>query len=78
MVWPPPRLNGVDVTDAYDRLAELGYDYGPAVPGIAGGVAAGRGGVRRGRPAEAWDREAACFGLHPALLDAALHPLCSA
>ncbi|XVS67516.1 SDR family NAD(P)-dependent oxidoreductase [Actinosynnema sp. CA-299493] len=73
--WPPPGATPEDVTDAYDRLAALGYDY-------SGPFRALRGAWRRGDtlfaevelPAGATD-DVGRFGLHPALLDAALHPL---
>ncbi|MFD2467787.1 SDR family NAD(P)-dependent oxidoreductase [Amycolatopsis silviterrae] len=70
--WPPTGAQPVDVTDLYPRLAERGYAYGPAFAGIRalwrdgddmyGEVALPS--VVRG--------EAGQFGLHPALLDAAL------
>ncbi|WP_328722934.1 SDR family NAD(P)-dependent oxidoreductase [Streptomyces sp. NBC_00247] len=69
--WPPFDATEVDLSDAYPRLAERGYGYGPAFRGL-------RAMWRRGDevfaevalPAEA---DAAGFALHPALLDAALH-----
>ncbi|OIJ90608.1 polyketide synthase [Streptomyces sp. MUSC 14] len=71
-VWPPAGAEPVDVTGIYARLAERGYSYGPAFQGIRalwqhgddmyGEVALPS--VARG--------EAGRFGLHPALLDAAL------
>ncbi|WP_337661993.1 type I polyketide synthase [Actinoalloteichus sp. AHMU CJ021] len=71
--WPPAGARSVDVTGLYDRLAERGYDYGPAFRGL-------RAAWRRDEeifvevalPRES-EPEAALFGLHPALLDAALH-----
>ncbi|MCT2585113.1 SDR family NAD(P)-dependent oxidoreductase [Actinophytocola sp. S1-96] len=69
--WPPPDAVPLDVTGAYDRLAGRGYDYGPAFRGL-------RAAWRRGEElfAEVELPEQARgggFGLHPALLDAALH-----
>ncbi|MCW8096834.1 type I polyketide synthase [Streptomyces tauricus] len=72
-VWPPAGADAVDVTDAYELLAARGYGYGPAFRGL-------RAAWRRGDevfadialPDAARD-DAARFGLHPALLDAALH-----
>ncbi|MFG2877698.1 type I polyketide synthase [Streptomyces sp. NPDC048337] len=73
--WPPPGATEVDLTGAYDRLADRGYGYGPAFQGLH----------RVWRDADALYAEVAladelragatAFGLHPALLDAALHPL---
>ncbi|MGW7533246.1 SDR family NAD(P)-dependent oxidoreductase [Amycolatopsis sp. NPDC054798] len=69
--WPPANATPLDVGDAYQRLSDAGLDYGPAFQGLTA----------------AWRREdelfaevrapegveAKSFGLHPALLDAALH-----
>src|SRR5262249_27290639 len=72
-VWPPLDAVPVDVSDCYGRLARRGYQYGPAFRGL-------RAAWRRGAElyAEVALPEAAGgddFGLHPALLDAALHAL---
>src|SRR5213078_4710028 len=32
--WPPPGATAVPVGDAYDRLADTGYGYGPAFRGL--------------------------------------------
>ncbi|MFK4106525.1 SDR family NAD(P)-dependent oxidoreductase, partial [Streptomyces sp. NPDC019531] len=71
--WPPPGAEPVGTTDLYDTLARHGYGYGPAFQGV-------RHVWRRDGEvfAEvALEQEAAAdaqrFGLHPALLDAALH-----
>ncbi|MET9498956.1 type I polyketide synthase [Streptomyces sp. NPDC006552] len=73
--WPPPGAEAVDVDGFYAGLAVRGYEYGPAFQGV-------RALWRRGDEtfAEvALDEErrkgATEFGVHPALLDAALHPL---
>jgi acyl transferase domain-containing protein len=71
--WPPAGADPVDLTGMYERFAGLGYDYGPAFQGL-------RALWRRGDalfaeialPDGADDRG---FIAHPALLDAALHPL---
>ncbi|MEU9118122.1 SDR family NAD(P)-dependent oxidoreductase, partial [Streptomyces sp. NPDC048483] len=74
-VWPPAGASVVDVEGAYEALAGAGYGYGPVFQGLrsvwreggAGGAVwaevvlpEGVGGVEG-------------FGMHPALLDAALH-----
>ncbi|WP_318205435.1 SDR family NAD(P)-dependent oxidoreductase [Streptomyces sp. SCL15-4] len=67
--WPPPGAEPVPAEDAYDRLAALGYDYGPAFQGL-------RALWRRGDETFAeveLPGEADGFALHPALFDAALH-----
>ncbi|GAA0426277.1 SDR family NAD(P)-dependent oxidoreductase [Streptomyces luteireticuli] len=69
--WPPQGAEPVDVTDAYDVLAGLGYAYGPVFQGLRAVWRAGGELFAEVRlPAEA-----DAFGIHPALLDAALHPL---
>ncbi|MFB6903287.1 SDR family NAD(P)-dependent oxidoreductase [Streptomyces bacillaris] len=73
--WPPHGASEVDLEGLYDRLADTGFAYGPAFQGLHA----------------VWQRdeelfaevtlsaehrdEAGAFGLHPALLDAALHAL---
>ena len=71
--WPPAGAAAVPLEGYYEALADRGYGYGPAFRGL-------RGAWRRGDevfaevalPADA-AAEAAAFGIHPALLDAALH-----
>ncbi len=71
-MWPPVGATAVDVTDGYQRLAERGYQYGPAFQGLTALW-------RRGDEffAEVTLPQAAGgvtgFGVHPVLLDAALH-----
>ncbi|MGO9509513.1 MAG: beta-ketoacyl synthase N-terminal-like domain-containing protein, partial [Mycobacterium sp.] len=72
-VWPPVGATAVDVSGAYDGLAGLGYEYGPAFRGL-------RAMWRRGSEifaevAVPEDVASAGFGIHPMLLDAALHAL---
>ncbi len=73
--WPPTGAETIDVTDLYAGYAEQGYGYGPAFQGL---VAAWRLGddvyAELTLPAVLADT-AGRFGLHPALLDAALHAL---
>ncbi|MGW2320297.1 SDR family NAD(P)-dependent oxidoreductase [Streptomyces sp. NPDC001680] len=69
--WPPPGAEPVDLDGVYDRLAELGADYGPRFQGL-------RAAWRRGDEAYAEVAvpvDGAAFGLHPALFDAALHAI---
>ncbi|MGQ4406262.1 type I polyketide synthase [Streptomyces hayashii] len=74
--WPPTGAEPVDVTGLYEELSGRGYGYGPSFQGL-------RAVWRRGGEvfAEvALDDEhresATAYGLHPALLDAALHTIC--
>ncbi|MFE3308467.1 type I polyketide synthase [Embleya sp. NPDC059213] len=69
--WPPPGAAAIEVADLYERLAELGYHYGPTFRGL---LAAWRDGddllVEVALPEPT---EEAGHLIHPALLDAALH-----
>ncbi|SEB92775.1 Acyl transferase domain-containing protein [Streptomyces melanosporofaciens] len=73
--WPPADAAEVEVGDRYAELRDVGFAYGPAFQGL-------RRAWRRGGEVfaevvldEDTAEEAAAFGLHPALLDAALHAL---
>ncbi|WP_420157026.1 SDR family NAD(P)-dependent oxidoreductase [Nocardiopsis sp. CNT-189] len=77
-VWPPEGATPVDVTDLYDRFADRGFAYGPVFQGLRSGLRYGGEVLTEAVLAEvalpADHREqAAGFGMHPALLDAALH-----
>ncbi|MET7339625.1 SDR family NAD(P)-dependent oxidoreductase, partial [Nonomuraea sp. NPDC005650] len=71
--WPPAGARRVEVSGHYERLAESGYGYGPAFQGLK------RAWIRDNEvfaEVELGEREAAeadQYGIHPALLDAALH-----
>ncbi|NJP44344.1 type I polyketide synthase [Actinacidiphila epipremni] len=75
--WPPAGAEAVDLAGFYDTMADLGLAYGPAFRGLraawrlGGDVYAEVGAGEPGEPAA----DPAGYGLHPALLDAALHPL---
>ncbi|NES59207.1 hypothetical protein G3562_27430, partial [Micromonospora sp. PPF5-6] len=70
-VWPPVGAGPVDLDGLYQRLASAGYHYGPTFQGVR----------RAWRSGEEWWAEVALpestdtdgYGVHPALLDAALH-----
>nr|AUO14849.1 Malonyl CoA-acyl carrier protein transacylase [Amycolatopsis sp.] len=71
--WPPPGAEPLPVAGHYDTLAGHGYRYGPAFRGL-------RAAWRHGDDLYAEvtlpeGQDAARYGLHPALLDAALHPI---
>ncbi|WP_449455868.1 type I polyketide synthase [Streptomyces dangxiongensis] len=70
-VWPPEGAVAVDVSRLYEELAGRGYGYGPCSGGCGGG-GVGRVFAEAVLPSSEVDT-AAGFGLHPALLDAALH-----
>nr|AXL05572.1 beta-ketoacyl synthase [uncultured bacterium] len=73
--WPPPGAEQTDVEARHDDLADRGFDYGPTFHGL-------RAMWRRGDEVFAeialphdHQESAGTFGIHPALLDAALHPV---
>ncbi|MHC3475580.1 SDR family NAD(P)-dependent oxidoreductase, partial [Streptomyces sp. 7R007] len=72
--WPPPGAEPVSPETLYERATAAGYRYGPAFQGV-------RALWRRGHELFAEVRlpdvagAPRGFGIHPALLDAALHPL---
>ncbi|GAA2197788.1 type I polyketide synthase [Streptomyces bangladeshensis] len=69
--WPPPGAEPVDLDGVYDRLADLGAEYGPRFQGL-------RAAWRHGDDVYAEiavPADGTGFGLHPALLDAALHTI---
>ncbi|MFI9802961.1 SDR family NAD(P)-dependent oxidoreductase [Streptomyces sp. NPDC052301] len=73
--WPPADARPVDLEGLYDRLAGLGLSYGPLFQGLR---AAWRGHdavyAELALPDGA-QADADVFGVHPALLDSALHAL---
>ncbi|MCK9930788.1 type I polyketide synthase, partial [Frankia sp. Mgl5] len=71
--WPPAQAVAVDLSDGYDALAASGLAYGPTFQGLR---AAWRDGDDLYAEVTLPDTEtdqAGAFGVHPALLDAALH-----
>ncbi|MFF2149510.1 SDR family NAD(P)-dependent oxidoreductase, partial [Kitasatospora sp. NPDC058190] len=71
--WPPAGAEALDLEGLDERLAGAGFRYGPAFRGL-------RAAWRRGEDVfaevaldEGASGEAGAFGIHPALLDAALH-----
>ncbi|MFJ4688897.1 SDR family NAD(P)-dependent oxidoreductase [Streptomyces sp. NPDC088789] len=70
--WPPAGAIAVDLTDGYDRLAQLGYGYGPGFRGVRAVWRLGDEIFADVRLPDPLAREAGRFGLHPALLDAGL------
>ncbi|GAB3897543.1 hypothetical protein GCM10029964_080580 [Kibdelosporangium lantanae] len=69
--WPPVGAVPVDITSLYADLAALGYDYGPAFQGLTAVWQRGED-VFAEVSLPGTDEG---FGVHPALLDAALHAL---
>ncbi|MEU1518311.1 SDR family NAD(P)-dependent oxidoreductase [Streptomyces sp. NPDC005811] len=72
-IWPPENADAVPLHGFYDRLADEGYAYGPVFQGLRAVWREGEDVYAEvGLPADLED-EAGRHGLHPALLDAALH-----
>jgi polyketide synthase 12 len=72
--WPPPDAEELDADSLYDRLAEAGFDYGPAFQGLQAAWSRGEEEIFAEvslAPEQA--QEAERFSIHPALLDAAFH-----
>ncbi|WP_345328645.1 SDR family NAD(P)-dependent oxidoreductase, partial [Kitasatospora aburaviensis] len=73
--WPPPGAVVVSLDDVYERLGRRGYAYGPVFRGLRAAWRLGEDVFAEvALPAEEHGG-AAGFGLHPALLDAALHAI---
>ncbi|MGW5696940.1 SDR family NAD(P)-dependent oxidoreductase, partial [Streptomyces asiaticus] len=73
--WPPADATEVELDGRYEGLLDIGFAYGPAFQGLR--RAWQRGGEVFAEVAldEETAEEAAAFGLHPALLDSALHAI---
>ncbi|HWM12060.1 MAG TPA: SDR family NAD(P)-dependent oxidoreductase, partial [Solirubrobacteraceae bacterium] len=71
--WPPAGAEPVDVEGLYDRLAAVGFGYGPAFQGLRAAWLRGGEVFAEVELDDVQAREAGRFGVHPALLDAALH-----
>ncbi len=72
-VWPPPDAAAMALEDLYDRLAEQGYEYGPAFQGLRAVWRRGQEMFAEVTLPEAEQPHAGRYQMHPALLDAALH-----
>ncbi|MFI1051582.1 type I polyketide synthase [Streptomyces griseoruber] len=68
--WPPQGARPVPVDTLYDTLATAGLDYGPAFRGVR---AAWRRGTEVFAEVALTEETPDGYGVHPALLDSALH-----
>ncbi|MER8187727.1 type I polyketide synthase, partial [Kitasatospora sp. NPDC094015] len=73
--WPPPGAVPVPVEGLYERFESFGYGYGPVFQGLTAAWRRGDEVFTEVRLPQDQHGQAAAFGLHPALLDAALHGL---
>ncbi|MFI6945113.1 type I polyketide synthase [Streptomyces sp. NPDC050422] len=71
--WPPRGATPVQVEGAYERLRERGYGYGPAFQGLTAAWRRGDELFAEVSLPDSVRAEAADYGLHPALLDTAMH-----
>ncbi|MEU5980662.1 polyketide synthase dehydratase domain-containing protein, partial [Streptomyces sp. NPDC047315] len=75
--WPPPGAEPLPTTDFYRRAAEAGYAYGPAFRGLHRAWRTGDEVVAEvALPQAAGSPDG--YGVHPALLDAAMQTLLAA
>ncbi|WP_453089282.1 SDR family NAD(P)-dependent oxidoreductase, partial [Streptomyces prasinus] len=73
--WPPDGGHPVPIDELYPALAGAGLEYGPVFQGLRGVRRAGADLWAEVVLPEQGHADAGRFGLHPALLDAALHAL---
>ncbi|MER6127389.1 SDR family NAD(P)-dependent oxidoreductase [Streptomyces sp. NPDC001795] len=71
--WPPADAEELPVDDTYDRLAAAGFGYGPVFQGLRAAWRLDGDVYAEIELPEQAHADAAHYGLHPALLDAALH-----
>ncbi|CAM2734894.1 polyketide synthase [Mycobacterium intermedium] len=72
-VWPPVGAAPAEISGAYQRLAERGYEYGPAFAGLRAMWRLGNEVFAEVAVPEAVGPQG--FGIHPVLIDAALHAM---
>ncbi|MFE7798545.1 type I polyketide synthase [Nocardia sp. NPDC057440] len=73
--WPPVGAVGVDIGGMYAELAERGYGHGPLFQGLTALWRRGGEVFAEVNLPEQEHSSAGRFGVHPALLDAALHAI---
>ena len=73
--WPPVGGTPIDLTGLYSTLQAHGFGYGPAFQGLREAWRVGDAVYGRAVLPEALSESAEAYGVHPALLDAALHVL---
>ncbi|MEU5733322.1 SDR family NAD(P)-dependent oxidoreductase, partial [Streptomyces antimycoticus] len=71
-VWPPEGAERIEIEDVYDRMAAGGFAYGPVFQGLRSVWIRGDEVFAEVRLPEENASDAGKFGLHPALLDAAI------
>ncbi|MBW5262218.1 polyketide synthase dehydratase domain-containing protein, partial [Streptomyces poriferorum] len=71
--WPPKGAAAISVEGAYALLSERGYGYGPVFQGLKAAWTSGEELYAEVVLPDSETDDAQRFGLHPALLDAAMH-----
>ncbi|ORJ57852.1 type I polyketide synthase [Mycobacterium simiae] len=74
-VWPPVGAVAVEVADAYQLLTHRGYEYGPAFQGLRALWRLGNEVFAEVAVPEVAGARVDSFGIHPVLVDAALHAM---
>ncbi|MEU1800716.1 type I polyketide synthase, partial [Streptomyces sp. NPDC019937] len=72
-VWPPAGAEALPVDGVYEGLADAGLAYGPVFRGLTSAWRLGDDVYAELELPEDARAQAGAFGLHPALLDSALH-----
>jgi benzoate-CoA ligase family protein len=72
-VWPPAGSEPLPLDGAYERLADIGLEYGPGFQGIRAAWRRGDDLFAEVALAPTEEMESARFAIDPALLDSALH-----
>ncbi|MDT5222473.1 MAG: polyketide synthase 7, partial [Mycobacterium sp.] len=73
--WPPAGASAMDAGEAYGQLAARGYEYGPAFQGLQALWRRGNEVFAEVAVPEDVRETVNGFGIHPVLLDAALHAM---
>ena len=73
--WPPEGAESIALDDFYAHLADLGLDYGPTFQGLTAAYKVADRIYAEVSLPEDQAGAASRFGLHPALLDSALHAI---
>ncbi|MFE3254032.1 polyketide synthase dehydratase domain-containing protein, partial [Streptomyces sp. NPDC059209] len=73
--WPPPGATPVPIDDLYERLAGIEFHYGDGFRGLRAAWRHGQDLFVDVQLSTSYAAEADSFGMHPALLDSALHAL---
>ncbi|MCZ1006282.1 SDR family NAD(P)-dependent oxidoreductase [Streptomyces lydicus] len=75
LTWPPAQAETCTLEGMYEGLAAAGLDYGPAFRGVRAAWRSGESVLAEVVLPEGEQAQVGSYGMHPALLDAALHAL---